>query len=320
MEEKQVEVSKTVPKKTSKATWWVLGIIVFLLLVIIGSASNNEPSSQSPASTAQTTVPPVVTACSNFQNSQAKKISFANLNKDPNSFNGIDAEFTGQIIQIQESDGQGMIRLDVTKEDYGWSGTDIIYITYTGHNDFVENDVVTVYGVLQGSYTYTSQSNYQITLPSMEACSVEKPTVKKVTQTSVSTSKSTNATTPTTIPTPVQPQAPSPAPQTNNQNISPISSETISQKNAVAKAIDYLNYSAFSHDGLVAQLEYDQFSPADAVYGADNSGANWDEQAAAKAKDYMNYSAFSRGGLITQLEYDKFTQAQAEYGANAVGL
>jgi hypothetical protein len=100
----------------------------------------------------------------------------------------------------------------------------------------------------------------------------------------------------------------------------PVPTETVSQKNAVAKAIDYLNYTAFSHDGLVTQLEYDQFSNADAEYGADNSGANWNAEAATKAKDYMNYSAFSRGGLITQLEYDQFTEAQAEYGANAVGL
>ncbi len=107
--------------------------------------------------------------------------------------------------------------------------------------------------------------------------------------------------------------APTPTP-------TPVSSETVSQKNAVKKAKSYLGYTAFSHDGLVAQLEYDQFSHADAVYGADNSGANWNEQAAAKAKSYMGYSAFSRGSLIAQLEYDKFTQAQAEYGANAVGL
>ena len=90
--------------------------------------------------------------------------------------------------------------------------------------------------------------------------------------------------------------------------------------NALAKAKSYLGYSAFSHDGLVAQLEYEQFSHADAVYGADNSGADWNEQAAKKAKSYMEYSAFSRGSLIEQLKYDKFTQAQAEYGANAVGL
>lgn len=100
----------------------------------------------------------------------------------------------------------------------------------------------------------------------------------------------------------------------------PISTETVSQKNAVKKAKSYLGYSAFSHDGLVAQLEYEQFSHVDAVYGADNSGANWNEQAAKKAKSYMEYSAFSRGSLIEQLKHEKFTQAQAEYGANAVGL
>ncbi len=123
-----------------------------------------------------------------------------------------------------------------------------------------------------------------------------------------------------TTPAPVATPQPTQAPQTDNQNTSPVSNETVSQKNAVAKAKDYLNYTAFSHDGLVAQLEYDQFSQADATYGADNSGANWDAEAAAKAKDYMSYSAFSRGSLIAQLEYDKFTQEQAEYGANAVGL
>lgn len=100
----------------------------------------------------------------------------------------------------------------------------------------------------------------------------------------------------------------------------PISKETVSQKNAVKKAKSYLAYSAFSHDGLVAQLEFDQFSNTDAVYGADNSGGNWNEQAAKKAKSYMEFSAFSRGSLIEQLKFDKFTQEQAEYGANAVGL
>ena len=126
-------------------------------------------------------------------------------------------------------------------------------------------------------------------------------------------------------PTPVE-QAPAQTPQPPKTTPAPtqpapaIPSETISQKNAVAKAISYLNYTAFSHDGLVDQLEYDQFSQADAVYGVDNSGADWNKQAAAKAKVYMAYSAFSRGSLISQLEYDKFTQAQAEYGANAVGL
>ena len=108
--------------------------------------------------------------------------------------------------------------------------------------------------------------------------------------------------------------------QTPSQNTTPISTTTVSQKNAVKKAKSYLGYTAFSHDGLVDQLVYEQFSYADAVYGADNSGANWNEQAAKKAKSYMDYSAFSRGSLIEQLIHEKFTQAQAEYGATVAGL
>lgn len=100
----------------------------------------------------------------------------------------------------------------------------------------------------------------------------------------------------------------------------PVSSETVSQKNAIRSAKTYLDYSAFSRDGLVEQLEYEQFSHADAAYGADNSGADWNEQAARSAKAYMEYSAFSRGSLIEQLKYEGFAQAQAEHGADSVGL
>lgn len=95
---------------------------------------------------------------------------------------------------------------------------------------------------------------------------------------------------------------------------------TVSQKNALNKAKSYLSYASFSHDGLVDQLVYEQFSTEDATYAADNVGADWNEQAADKAKEYMSYSSFSRGGLIDQLEYEKFTPDQAAYGANAVGL
>jgi hypothetical protein len=96
--------------------------------------------------------------------------------------------------------------------------------------------------------------------------------------------------------------------------------ETISQKNAVRSAKAYLDYSAFSREGLIEQLEYEQFPYTDAVYGVDNSGADWYEQAAKSAKTYLDYSAFSRGGLIEQLKYEGFTQAQAEYGVDSVGL
>ena len=121
-----------------------------------------------------------------------------------------------------------------------------------------------------------------------------------------------------TIPTPEKAEIPEEV--ESEPESAPVVSETVSQKNAVRSAKAYLDYSAFSYTGLIEQLEYEQFSHADAVYGADNSGADWFEQAAKAAKAYMEYSAFSRGSLIEQLKYEGYTQAQAEHGADAVGL
>ncbi|MDD3723137.1 MAG: Ltp family lipoprotein [Lutibacter sp.] len=117
-----------------------------------------------------------------------------------------------------------------------------------------------------------------------------------------------------TIPTPEKVEIP------EETKSAPVLSETVSQKNAVKSAKAYLNYSAFSYTGLIKQLEYEKFSHADAVYGVDNSNADWFAQAAKSAKAYMEYSAFSRGSLIDQLKYEGFTQAQAEHGADTVGL
>lgn len=149
-----------------------------------------------------------------------------------------------------------------------------------------------------------------------------KTSTEQQTQEQAVTSEPTQTNTAvTSAPTKAPTKAANTTPTTQPKQSAPVSSsETTSQKNAVKKAKSYLGFSGFSHDGLVAQLEYEKFSHEDSVYGADNSGASWNEQAAKKAKSYMDMSAFSRGSLIEQLKYEKFTQEQAEYGANSVGL
>lgn len=94
---------------------------------------------------------------------------------------------------------------------------------------------------------------------------------------------------------------------------------TMGQQNALQKAHDYLEYSAFSYTGLIGQLEYEGFTTEEATFAADNCGADWNAQAAAKAQDYLDYSSFSRQGLVDQLIYEGFTAEQAEYGVAAVG-
>lgn len=138
---------------------------------------------------------------------------------------------------------------------------------------------------------------------------------KNASLSTANTSTKSQQTTPASTATAAKPATKTPTPATPAAP-----AETVSQKNAVGKAKEYVSTQAFSHDGLIDQLVYDQFSTADATYGADNSGADWNAQAAAKAKEYMSTQSFSRQGLIDQLVYDKFTQDQATYGANSVGL
>jgi hypothetical protein len=63
-----------------------------------------------------------------------------------------------------ENYGLTEIRMDVNN-NYG----DTIYVTYDETTSAVEEDTITVYGEVYGSYTYESQAGWQITLPKIEA-------------------------------------------------------------------------------------------------------------------------------------------------------
>ena len=103
----------------------------------------------------------------------AKTISFDKLNKNPDRYKGEYVKYKGEIVQIMEGDGITAIRLSITQTSYGWSVSDIIYVAYVGYTDFVDEDVVTIYGEVGGSYTYTSQAGWDITLPLVVADSIE---------------------------------------------------------------------------------------------------------------------------------------------------
>ena len=77
---------------------------------------------------------------------------------------------------------------------------------------------------------------------------------------------------------------------------------------------------AFSHSGLINQLEYEGFTTDQATYAADNCGADWNEQAAKAAANYLDIFSYSRAELISQLEYEGFTSEQAAYGADSNGF
>lgn len=94
---------------------------------------------------------------------------------------------------------------------------------------------------------------------------------------------------------------------------------SMGEKNALRSAQNYLSVMPFSHAGLVKQLEFEGYTSEEAIYGADNCGADWNEQAAKAAKNYLDMMPFSRTGLIEQLEFDGYTHDQAVYGVEQNG-
>ena len=104
------------------------------------------------------------------------------------------------------------------------------------------------------------------------------------------------------------------APATTESGITP------GQRNAVRAAKDYLAYTAFSRQGLIEQLEFEDYSTQDATFAVDYVAPDWNIQAAKAAQNYLDYTAFSRQGLIDQLMFEGYTSAQAQYGVDQTGL
>lgn len=95
--------------------------------------------------------------------------------------------------------------------------------------------------------------------------------------------------------------------------------ETLAQRNAVGSAENYLRFSAFSRQGLIDQLVFEDYSREDAAYAVDKVNPDWFEQAAFKAESYLEFSSFSRQGLIDQLLFEGFSQQEAVYGVEQNG-
>ena len=94
--------------------------------------------------------------------------AYKEIARNPNNYKGKQAKFTGQVIQVQESWGTNVIRLNVTKGDYG-SWSDTIYVEYKPKSEnesrILENDIITAYGELNGIKTYTTVLMSDVSVP-----------------------------------------------------------------------------------------------------------------------------------------------------------
>lgn len=104
------------------------------------------------------------------------EIAYEDLARNPDNYKGQNLKFKGEVIQCEQSYGTSYYaRVNVTVDEYGYY-EDTIYVDFEipeGADKILEEDIVELYGVCQGSESYTSIFGEQITIPSLDALYVE---------------------------------------------------------------------------------------------------------------------------------------------------
>ena len=103
-------------------------------------------------------------------------ITYFQLAHAPSLYEGQKVKFYGKAIQVLENEREVDVRLSTKMSNYGNYVDDILYIYYDPtviKYRVVEDDMVTIYGVAEGVYTYTSVNQQKITLPLIRAERIE---------------------------------------------------------------------------------------------------------------------------------------------------
>lgn len=111
--------------------------------------------------------------------SACKSYSFKEISRNPDSYSGKYAYFKGevsQVVQDSSSTQYAMYRVSVTNNGYFW--TDAIMVVFEGEMEdgsrLIEDDIVKMYGKLDGMYTYETVMGDSLTIPLFRAQHIER--------------------------------------------------------------------------------------------------------------------------------------------------
>ncbi len=98
-------------------------------------------------------------------------VDYETIARNPDSWIKQNIVVTGEVIQVQENSSGNTYRVSITEGSYGIWKDPVLVVTdakYKGTR-ILEDDIVTVYGVSTGLYTYTTVMGASQTIPSMVA-------------------------------------------------------------------------------------------------------------------------------------------------------
>ena len=109
---------------------------------------------------------------------ECKTYTYKEIARNPGEFKGKKAKFEGQVVQVMENGDNVVMRVDVTKEanqfvSGGYMYSDTVFVEYTRKSEkeirILEDDIINMYGTLNGTKSYDSVLGGNITIPYMLA-------------------------------------------------------------------------------------------------------------------------------------------------------
>ena len=103
-----------------------------------------------------------------------REIDYETLSRNPDSYKGEYFTFTGEVIQVLENGNRADLRLNVTKNDFYGNimYTDTIYVNAKlpeSGDRILYQDMITIYGVCEGLYTYNAILGTTVSIPRISA-------------------------------------------------------------------------------------------------------------------------------------------------------
>lgn len=149
--------------------WWFW---LFVLIIICSPFGNRNNSATHESSSPLATQSEVLQLSEEEYKAQCNTIPYSDIARNPNNYIGQKAVFTGKVIQVQESGKSTTLRVSVTQGEYGiWDDT--VYVDYSKKSDaesrVLEDDIITMYGQLNGLKHYTAVFGNQISIPHLLA-------------------------------------------------------------------------------------------------------------------------------------------------------
>lgn len=149
-------------------------VILLFLLAISTSPTNDVTSNENQIGIKTNAVPvstPAVTETREQFISSAKEIPYLDLARNPDKHKSLRVEYIGKVSYVTEMGNKVTLLVDVSRDEYGiWS--DGLYINYersNGEDRILENDIITIWGTVQGLKTYTAVLGHSVSLPEINA-------------------------------------------------------------------------------------------------------------------------------------------------------